>query len=113
MSEKCKMETDPFCIFNCENMNEDVRLFNQKTLKTCREKLKIRVACSLKYKDVILPTEVDNVHGYHRTCYKYFTSIYKKTIEDYERKMLSETITSGNSDQPGPSHTDTSGMHCF
>lgn len=66
--------------------NDKIILFNEASLKDCRNKLNIRKACNLKYKEIILPDSVNNVSGYHRNCKKLFTSINKKSVEAYNRK---------------------------
>jgi len=58
----------------------------------CQEKLNIHVAYKLKYEDIILPSVVSNVHGYHSPCYKNFISIQKKYTEMYKKQML-QTFT--------------------
>ena len=51
--------------------------FTPDTIKRCTDILEVRKHCSLKYADSVLPEEVDDMHGYHRSCYQKFIALSK------------------------------------
>ncbi|GFW02090.1 hypothetical protein TNCV_4854301 [Trichonephila clavipes] len=64
------------CVF-CKNSDVNLILFTEETLKKCRTIVKHRKEHNLKFKDVVLPTDLFE-SGYHGQCYKSFTGLMKK-----------------------------------
>lgn len=77
---------EPICVFKCVGVSDKVLKFTAENLQQCREKLRIRVALDMKYKDVILRQCVDG-DGYHSACRKNFFAIPKKYIHKYKDFM--------------------------
>ncbi|XP_063977427.1 uncharacterized protein LOC135162657 [Diachasmimorpha longicaudata] len=78
------------CVICDEYKNERSILFTERSLQRCKEVLQIRKDNQLKFKDVILPTFVNNTDGYHTKCYKYFTALtrgYRQGTESVNDKQ--------------------------
>ncbi|KAK9876484.1 hypothetical protein WA026_012796 [Henosepilachna vigintioctopunctata] len=70
------------CVICASEQDKKVLLFSEETLKKCRCVLDLRKHHNLKYKDVILPSDLYDC-GYHRSCYRVFTAI---KLKFYEKK---------------------------
>ena len=79
--------------------------FDDHTLDKCSKVLSIRKAKNLKYKEVVLPENVNNKKtGYHAECYRKFTALGRnppRKNDDDESKPLhtrsKSTLASGSS----------------
>ncbi|XP_053949368.1 uncharacterized protein LOC128857645 [Anastrepha ludens] len=82
------------CVFNCSMISEKIIIFEEDKLKKCQHISKVRIAFDLKYSDIVLPEIVDGVSGYHRLCYKAFTSIQNKYLDKYNENNQLEVAKS-------------------
>lgn len=98
----------PFCVFKCGEESGVINFFTGEKLDICKEILNARVSLKLKYNAVILPDAVDNIHGYHSKCYKYFVSIKKAHLEEY-RKPIITSIAISDTDSNQASSRNSSG----
>ncbi|GFS69367.1 hypothetical protein TNCV_4011751 [Trichonephila clavipes] len=64
------------CVF-CKNSDVNLILFTEETFEKCRTIVKHRKEHNLKFKDVVLPTDLFE-SGYHGQGYKSFTGLMKK-----------------------------------
>lgn len=96
------MSCEKKCVFCNESGASKITLFGDSILKKCIDILKVRVFCKLKYKEVILPTTSDEIHGYHRTCYSYFTAI-KKTYADKYNELVNSKQSENTIPEPDAS----------
>ena len=78
--------------------------FDDHTLDKCSKVLSIRKAKNLKYKEVVLPENVNKKTGYHAECYRKFTALGRNTLpkcDDVESKSVhtrsKSTLASGSS----------------
>ena len=78
--------------------------FVDYTLDKCRTVISIRKAKNLKYKEVVLPENVNKKTGYHAECYRKFTALGRnppRKNDDDESKPLhtrsKSTLASGSS----------------
>ena len=98
---------DSCCVLNCGDGSSDGTIvpFVDHTLDKCRTVLSIRKAKNLKYKEVVLPENVNNKKtGYHAECYRKFTALGRnapRKNDDVESKPLhtrsKSTLASGSS----------------
>ena len=85
---------DSYCVLNCGDGSSAVTIvsFVDHTLDKCRTVLLIRKAKNLKYKEVVLPENVNNKKtGYHAKCYRKFTALVKNAPskkDDVESKLV-------------------------
>ena len=86
------MSSELSCLF-CKN-DDGITLFNKETFKKCSDVLRVRVAYKFKYNEVILPTTLDGISGYHTTCYKTFTALKRKYIDNFSELVKSQQSTS-------------------
>lgn len=77
-------------MFCNESSGSKIILFNDNILEKCSKILKIRVFCKLKYNEIILPKNSDNIHGYHGNCYSNFTAIKTKYVDKYSESQKSK-----------------------
>ena len=63
-------------------------LFTEKTLENCRNLLKVRQECGLKYKEFILPEKVDFNEGFYIECYKRFIGLSKLQKKKLDKENL-------------------------
>ena len=71
------MSSEIKCVFCNSQKDQKCTLFSEETLKRCEIILHQRKFHNLKYKDVILPTEIYD-SGYHTKCYSAFTALKQK-----------------------------------
>ncbi|KAJ8685330.1 hypothetical protein QAD02_021123 [Eretmocerus hayati] len=83
----------PVCVFGCTSV-QDVILFTEDKLESCKKTLAIRQRFELKYKETRLPSTVDDSHGYHASCLKNFSSL-KRTYRDMFEREASLVQQSG------------------
>ena len=98
---------DSCCVLNCGDGSSDGTIvpFVDHTLDKCRTVLSIRKAKNLKYKEVVLPENVNNKKtGYHAECFRKFTALGRnapRKNDDVESKPLhtrsKSTLASGSS----------------
>jgi len=50
----------------------DVKLFRNETLVSCEEILRIQKESHSEFSDIVLPSQVDKLHGFHFECYNDF-----------------------------------------
>lgn len=74
------------CVICASEQEEKVLLFSEETLKKCRRILDLRKHHNLKYKDVILPSDLYDC-GYHRSCYRLFTALKSMFHEKKDTKI--------------------------
>lgn len=74
------------CVICASEKDEKVLLFSEETLKKCQRILDLRKHHNLKYKDVILPSDLYDC-GYHRSCYRVFTALKTKFYETKDTKI--------------------------
>ncbi|CAH2102423.1 unnamed protein product [Euphydryas editha] len=74
------------CVICDSEQKEEVLIFSEETLNKCRRILDLRKHHNLKYKDVILPSDVYDC-GYHCSCYRVFTALKSKFYETKETKI--------------------------
>ena len=55
-----------------------VNCFNDSTLKYCKEISNHRKRYLLKYMEIVIPSEIDNVHGFHLKCYRKYVGLSEK-----------------------------------
>ena len=97
---------DSCCVLHCGDGSSDGTIvpFVDHTLDKCRTVLSIRKAKNLKYKEVVLPENVNNKKtGYHTECYTKFTALGRNAPpknDDVESKPLhtrsKSTLASGS-----------------
>ena len=78
------------CVFCCGNADPEIILFKEVTLSKCVDILKVPVAYNLKYKETVLPATPDKINGYHLNCYRSFTALKQKYIEQYNALLKSQ-----------------------
>ena len=98
---------DSCCALHCSDGSLDgtIAPFVDHTLDKCRTVLSIRKAKNLKYKEVVLPENVNNKKtGYHAECYRNFTALGRNALpknDTVESKPLHKrsksTLASGSS----------------
>ena len=78
--------------------------FDDHTLDKCSKVLSIRKAKNLKYKEVVLPENVNKKTGYHAECYRKFTALGRNAPpknDNVESKSVhtrsKSTLASGSS----------------
>lgn len=104
------MSSQLSCVFKCEDVSGKIIKFTEENLQQCREKLRIRVALSMKYNDIVLPDCVNDITGYHSACRKNFLAIPRKYIEKYdELQSLSIKMNAGPSSVASTSSASISG----
>ena len=96
---------DSCCVLHCGDGSSDGTIvpFVDQTLDKCRTVLSIWKAKNLKYKEVVLPENVNNKKtGYHAECYREFTVMGRNTPpknDDVESKSVhtrsKSTLASG------------------
>ena len=66
---------DSCCALHCGDGSSAGTIvpFDDHTLDKCSKVLSIRKAKNLKYKEVVLPENVNKKTGYHAECYRKFT----------------------------------------
>ena len=77
-SINCSFFADSCCVLHCGNGSSDGKIirFVDHTLDKCRTVLSIRKTKNLKYKEVVLPENVNNKKtGYHAECYRKFIAL--------------------------------------
>lgn len=93
-------------ICNKKISDEKVILFNEETFKKCNDVLKARKGNNLKYKDIILPSNVGvSADGYHMKCYRNFTALKAKYYDKQQKpaKELKSSTCQGFLSSPQPS----------
>ena len=98
---------DSCCVLHYGDGSSDGTIvpFVDHTLDKCRTVLSIRKAKNLKYKEVVLPENVNNKKtGYHAECFRKFTALGRNAPQkndDVESKPLhtrsKSTLASGSS----------------
>ena len=98
---------DSCCVLHYGDGSSDGTIvpFVDHTLDKCRTVLSIRKAKNLKYKEVVLPENVNNKKtGYHAECFRKFTALGRnapRKNDDVESKPLhtrsKSTLASGSS----------------
>ena len=97
---------DSCCALHCgDGSSADTTApFDDHTLDKCSKVLSIRKAKNLKYKEVVLPENVNKKTGYHAECYRKFTALGRNTLpkcDDVESKSVhtrsKSTLASGSS----------------
>lgn len=85
------------CVICASEKDEKVLLFSEETLKKCQRILDLRKHHNLKYKDVILPSDLYDC-GYHRSCYRVFTALKTKFYEmkDTKKKDVAPSTSQSN-----------------
>ena len=85
---------DSCCVFHCGDGSSDGTIvpFVDHTLDNCRTVLSRRKVKNLKYKEVILPENLNNKKtGYHAECYRKFTALGRNAPpknDDVESKSV-------------------------
>ena len=82
------------CVLHCGSGSSDDTIipFVDHTLDKCRTLVSIRKAKNPKYKEVVLPENVNNKNaGYHAECYRKFTALGRnapRKNDDVESKSV-------------------------
>ena len=83
-----------FCLFSnldliCSLHSQDdtscltkIILFKTDTLSKCSKILSVRKKQNLKYAEFVLPSDIDDIHGFHMSCYRKFTALSKTQREN-------------------------------
>ena len=69
-------------------------IFKTETLSKCSKVLSVRKEQYLKYAEFVLPSDTDDIHGFHMTCYRNFTALSKTQREN------NKDIISNQHEQP-------------
>lgn len=80
------MDSEKLVCVICGKSKDKIILFNENTLEKCQEILLIRQLHKLKYKDVVLPLNVNLKDGYHTHCHKNFLAVMKKYYDNTSRE---------------------------
>ena len=82
------------CVLHCGDRSSDgtIVIFVDHSTDKCRTMLSIQKAKNLKYKEVVLPENINNKKtGYHAECYRKFTALVRNEPpqnDDVESKSV-------------------------
>ena len=91
---------DSCCVLHCGNGSSDGTIipFVDDTLDKCRTVLSIQKAKNLKYKEMVLPENVNNKKtGYYADCYRKFTALERNALSKNDIVELKSVHTRSKS----------------
>ena len=96
------LNLDLICSLHCQDdvsCLTKIILFKTDTLSKCTKILFVRKKQNLKYAEFVLPSYIDDIRGFHMSCYRKFTALWlfcnkeRKKIKEKEQKVINvETV---------------------
>ena len=96
------LNLDLICSLHCQDNVScltKIILFKTGTLSKCTKILSVRKKQNLKYAEFVLPSYIDDIRGFHMSCYRKFTALClfcnkeRKKIKEKEQKVINvETV---------------------